>query len=155
MLPMYLGTSVAISISSTSRGSRNLASNIATCWPRDLFLHLYPHDSTYSRASPRTLGQCNQFRNNDNVLATTGCPCWQCIKTSRSGTMLLGTTSTDVRLINVPLRFISSHRRRWSAIRYLLISAYVKSFCLGISPWVHNVRLSFPEKGSAVRILNK
>ena len=42
------------------------------------------------------LASVNRSRNNANVLATPGCPWWQCIRASRSDTRQLGIASTDV-----------------------------------------------------------
>ena len=108
------------STSSTSNGSRNLDGSIANCCLRDRFLRPHPHNRTYSRASLHMPGQWNRSRNNANVLTTPGCPCWQCIRASRSDTRQLGIANTDVRLTNVALRSISSHRRLRSSIRYPL-----------------------------------
>ena len=99
------------STSSTSHGSRNLAGNTANCWLRERFLRLQPHDRSYSRASLHMSRQWNRSLNNANALATPGCPCWQCIRASRSDTRQLGIASTNVRLTNGALRSISSHRR--------------------------------------------
>ena len=84
------------------------------------------------------LASVNRSRNNANVLATPGCPWWQCIRASRSDTRQLGIASTDVRLTNVALRSISSHRRLSSSIRYLLTTSFVKPLAPAISLWPNN-----------------
>lgn len=147
------------STSSTFHGFSNLGGSIGICWLRDPFQRLHPHDNTYSRVSLHMLGQWNQSRNNDIVLATPGCLCWQCmcIKASRSCTRPFGTASADVHN-NVPLRSISSHKRLWVSIRCLYMPASVKPFGLGTSltsPWLHNSHLRFPKKGSDVCILTR